>query len=323
MAPFNKEILQKYIDGKCTPEEEQELLKWLDYNDIDKYELAEFKEIAERRLQKNWNILARQIPALQVTGSFRRWRQRRKLWLAAAVVGGLIVLGAGLSIWLGRENVIGYYAKYGEVKSVVLPDGTVATLNATSSIVLDDDYNQTNRLVYLQGEAFFQVKQHAGKPFIVQAEKLHITALGTSFDVSAFGNDNSITVALKEGKVAVKVRTDETKQVILTPGEEVVYHKEHPEQLKVERQFDEKERLAWRKQIIYFQNADLQEVKHKLERFYGVTIDATAIKNPAWKLSGEYRNETLENVLKSLSFNYGLYYNIDGDRVILTEKQTK
>lgn len=320
MAPFNKAILEKYIQGKCTPEEEQELLNWLDYNDLDEYKLAESKAVVEKRLQKNWNLLARRIPALKITGSFTKWNERRKLWIAAAVIGGLIILGVGLSLQPGNRHSISYSTKYGEVKSVLLPDGTIAILNATSSIVLADKYNKTNRTVYLEGEAFFQVKQHAGKPFIVQAGKLHITALGTSFDVSAFGNENKITVALKDGKVAVRMRLKGKKQVILAPGEEVIYDKGHPKQLKVERQFDEKEHLAWRKQIIYFQNANLQDVKHKLERFYGVTIDARAIRHRAWKLSGEYKNETLDNILKSLSFNYGLQYDIEGNRVILTEE---
>lgn len=320
MAPFNKELLEKYIRGNCTDDEEQELLQWLDYNDIDEYAVTESRKKAEKRQEKNWLALTRQIPVLKIGGSFTKLIRKRKLWTAAAVISGLIILGAGLSIWLTGRSLVSYYANFGEIKSVHLPDGTIVILNATSEITLDAGFNKKNRIVYLKGEAFFDVTRHAGKPFTVKAGKLNITALGTSFNVSAFENNSKITVALKSGKVAVENDARNEKKVILKPGEGAVYSENAPEKIRIEHRLDDKEQYAWQKQIIYFHHADLQEVVHKLQRFYGVSIDAHSLENTHWQLSGEYKNETLKNVLESLSFNYGLNYSIEGNKVTLKEK---
>ncbi len=316
MAPVNRELIEKYLKGEYTPEEEQEILRWLDYNDLGEYEEVISRKRAAKQTLKKWRNLTKQIPELEFKGSFPFWTMKRKLWTAAAVLIGLIVFG-GIGFWLLNTPVTSYKTGFGEVKSISLPDGTIVTLNATSSILVGRYFNKKDRTVFLKGEAFFQVKQHAGKPFIVKAGKLHVTALGTSFDVSAFEQDKKITVVLKEGKVAVGTKKLKQEPVLLNPGEEVVFNEAEPKKLEVRQQKDKKEHQVWQQQILYFNDAGLQEVKHKLERFYGVKIDMKELEKQGWKLSGSYKNEPLENVLKSLSFSYGLKYEIEGDQVTL------
>ncbi|HYH57063.1 MAG TPA: DUF4974 domain-containing protein, partial [Anseongella sp.] len=124
------------------------------------------------------------------------------------------------------------------------------------------------------------------------------------------------TVSLRKGKVAVK-RTDTQEShapvFILKPGEEATYR----EGQLLKSRFIRKERLSWKEQVLYFRDAGLEEVVRKLERYYGVRFDCRDLENTSWKLTGEYRQQSLGDVLESLSFNYGIKYEISGNQVKL------
>jgi ferric-dicitrate binding protein FerR (iron transport regulator) len=147
-----------------------------------------------------------------------------------------------------------------------------------------------------------------------------VTVLGTSFDVSAFSDDPKVAVSLKEGKVLVEAEDHgENKQqnALLTPGEQAIFTKSTAN-LNVSS-LNPKASFGWQNQDIFFENADIDEVLRKLQRYYGVTFDTGLLKQRHWQLTGEYKNETLAEVLESLSFNYNLKYKIEGSRVILYE----
>jgi len=310
------------MQGQCTSEEESTVHRWLDENDIDHYPASYKEERSDKKLTKNWYRLTEQVNELKIAAYPGKRLKIRRLKVAAAIAG--ILLLALAATWYTTQQVkrtTTYQTTYGEVKRINLSDGTIVTLNAQSALDVPERFNKSNREVHLRGEAYFQVKHHADKPFVVHAGKLTITALGTSFDVSAFADDPEIAVALKEGKVLVKSILHQrmnTGEVMLNPGEEAVY-KKNTHDLLVNR-FNDKSRLAWQAQDIYFENADINEVLRKLERFYGVRFDAHLIKPRHWQLSGEYKNQTLQDVLESLCFNYNLKYRVEGQKVILYEK---
>src|SRR5699024_4120452 len=151
------------------------------------------------------------------------------------------------------------------------------------------------RMVYLTGEAFFDVKYKAQAPFLVETRDLSVKVLGTAFNVSAFANDEQQSVALKDGKVRVEIPG--AKSIMLLPGEEVQYRQEK-KKIAV-RELNTKEVTSWQRRVIYFDNATLQGVINKLERYYGVNIDAGNLKTGQWSLTGEYKNATLKEVLES------------------------
>lgn len=321
MDPIDKGLLVKYIHGNCTPEEESMILQWLDDNDADAYPAVHSARKSESKAKDGWEKLTARFEELKP--AFEEKKMSRKRWIWAAAV---IATFVSLTVFTFREGWwVDYEARYqtgyGEIKRVSLADGTIVTLNARSVLEVKKGFGHNTRTVCLTGEAFFEINKHAGKPFEVQAGKVNVIALGTSFDVTNFSNDARVTVSLEQGKVAVKTQTkDAGKQIILKPGESAVYEERAAEPLKIEEKFDRKERLAWQRQIIYFKNAAMPEVIGKLERFYGVEIDTDALAGKRWSLSGEYKGETLENVLQSLSFNYGLEYKIIGKKIWLYEK---
>lgn len=315
MTPVDKALLEKYIRGECSPEEERQVCCWLDERDIDDYpgihsdrKYARKMDAGWKQLVGNFEDLGKATPVRRFTG-VRRWR------MAAAVL--LLVMGSTFfyySRW-GYGGEKKYETSYGEVKSISLDDGTTVTLNARSILKIPKDFGRKHRDVQLLGEACFKVGPKAEQPFVVHTGKLSITALGTAFNVMAFSEEQEIAVSLTEGKVMVE--TDNIKGVTLDPGEEIVYTKDAG---RMQRgTFNSRERLAWRKMIICFENADIHEVLNKLERFYGVHFDINRLKPRLWRLTGEYKNAVLQDVLESLSFNYDLKYRIENRTVILYE----
>lgn len=320
MAPIDKALLEKYMRGECSPGEESLVHQWLDENDMEDYPDVHKEKKYEQKIQAGWLNLSKYFGELKIASSARRIPMLKQAWAIAAASVLMIMLAGYLYYRPYMSYEKRYQTTYGEIKSINLDDGTTVTLNARSTLEIRKGFNKKDRQVFLQGEAYFNIKHRPDVPFVVHAGRLAVTALGTAFDVTAFSDDPGIAVSLKEGKVLVqeeKSLRERAGDVVLAPGDEAVYTKS-THTLRVDK-FDPKERLDWRQQVIYFENADIGEALNKLERFYGVSFDTHLLKPRHWQLTGEYRNETLHDVLESLSFNYNLKYRIEGEKVILYE----
>jgi len=85
-----------------------------------------------------------------------------------------------------------------EADVVVLPDGTRVSLGTRTSFSYDSRYGKSERIVQLEGEAYFEVAKDKDKPFIVKTKEQSIEALGTKFNVSAYPTDSLLTTTLLE-----------------------------------------------------------------------------------------------------------------------------
>lgn len=315
MAPIDRALLEKYFNGECTPEEESMVYRWLDENDLDEYPDVHSERKYDRKQRKGWEQLSgldEGLRALPAPGS--TYASRGRWWVAAAML--IFLAGGGLlyvNYFRGYEKE--YTTSFGEIRSFRLADGSTVTLNACSVLKVRRGFGRQHRDVQLQGEACFDIHGQPGKAFTVHTGKLAVTALGTAFNVTAFTEDPQTIVSLANGKVLVA--KGDAPGVILAPGEEVVYTA--PEnQLKKEK-FDFRKRFAWKQMVIYFDNANIDEVLTKLERFYGVQFDISQLKSRQWRLTGEYSNPALQEVLESLSFNYDFKYRMEAGKIILSE----
>ncbi|MDN5214922.1 DUF4974 domain-containing protein [Fulvivirgaceae bacterium BMA12] len=252
----------------------------------------------------------------------------RHLGIAASIA---VVLGLsfGLYQFYGSENVantpdLAQYIKRENppgVKSVIaLADGTKVTLNAASSLEFPKGFKGEERLVYLEGEAFFEVQKNPEKPFIVITNKIATTALGTSFNIHAFPDKKQINVFLVEGKVKVEAFEDldqqqKTKETFLAPGEQVIYKKD--KQALKKGKFDSEIAIAWKEGILYFRKADFEEIIDKLEKWYGVKFKILNQNQQNMRFSGTFQNETLKNILEAISYSQRFEYQINGDHVTI------
>lgn len=209
--------------------------------------------------------------------------------------------------------------KYGERKTINLPDGSTVILNGASVLSIAKDYNHNNRVIKINGEAFFEVAKDKKRPFIVISGNTITTALGTSFKVKNYNGRPDITIMLSTGKVNVKEISDAkeiTKEMLLLPGEVA---KIYDYKTSEKKQFDEQELLNWKNGKISFSMANMNEIKDKLYDIYGVSLVATNLpKNKNLAFTGSFQQENLKSVLDAISFVNHFIYEIKDDKIYIT-----
>ena len=148
-----------------------------------------------------------------------------------------------------------------------LPDGSKVWLNAASSLRFPTAFIGKERTVYLEGEAFFDVKTDARKPFRVKVGELTVDATGTQFNINAYPDEAGILTTLSEGRV--EVRSGGT-MVTLKPAEEVLAHQKG--HLTPVRKADLESTLAWTNGKFVFNGADVPAIMRQIGRWYDVDV---------------------------------------------------
>ncbi|HEY1201020.1 MAG TPA: FecR domain-containing protein, partial [Niastella sp.] len=122
-----------------------------------------------------------------------------------------------------KQHIVAVRNRTDKNTAVHLQDGSVVELSAGSELRYDEPFSAVNRHVYLSGKGFFKVAKDAARPFTVYCHDIATTALGTSFTITAWPNNNNVSVALHTGKVVVQQtgNTAHMNDVFLTPGQEV------------------------------------------------------------------------------------------------------
>jgi len=219
----------------------------------------------------------------------------------------------------------------GEKKNIQLPDGSVVMLNAASKIVIDNSYGISARNVYLEGEAFFDVKHNPAAPFIVHTPMMDVKALGTAFNVKAYLNDNFTETSLIRGLVEVTLKDSSNHVMVLHPNEKISWAKHTGTKInnidsailqKVEtlslkegltRAFKVSDsgsikEIAWIENKLIFQGETFEEIAKSLGRWYGVKIQFKDDAIRTYRFTGIFEKEDLYTILdflkESRHFNY-------------------
>lgn len=239
----------------------------------------------------------------------------------------LIILAFGYLIIRNIENappedtsvaIIEKINPAGQKSKTFLPDGSEVWLNAESKLSYPEMFSDSIREVLLEGEAFFSVVKNPEKPFVVRTGNISTTVLGTSFNIHAYTNEPSTYVALQSGKVKVDIKSAQgNREMFLEPGEGISYNRSS--HLTVKEEFDEDILLGWKDGIINFEDANVDQVFSTLSRWYGVEFEIKNKKNESWTYEGTYKDETLENVLKGISFTKSFSYDFVNPKYVIVE----
>jgi len=195
-----------------------------------------------------------------------------------------------------------------------LPDGSSVWLNAASELKFPPNFNKyAQRKVILNGEAYFEVAKDA-KPFIVVTGQQEVKVLGTHFNISGYGEEETTKTTLLEGSVSI-LNLRSNLSTILKPGEQNL--------LKGNRmhiyQVDTEEAIAWKNGYFTFNREDLGSIMRKISRWYDVEIDAPA--NPLLmqkEFSGTVsRFGNVSDVLEMLELTDEVRFKIEGRRIII------
>lgn len=315
-------ILEKYIHGSISEEEYNELRQKA-RDDSDR----SIPDMLDDCWQKDLNIHS--MPRSVKERTRRRIDERikkdlRRLWLkrASAIAASLLLPVLILStVYLYTE--VNHYKQIPNIVSVnggqragiTLPDGTIVHLNSESKLTYTPDFNGKLREVVLEGEGFFEVTPNKEKPFIVKTSVFDVEVLGTSFNVSAYNDENIVETALIEGKVKLTMNKYPSKPVYLTPSQKFVYSRnDRKGSISI---MEEDSELAWKQGILAFNAVPLTEVFRKIERWYGVTIhfDKDTIVND--KFTGQFKMISIQEMMNILRMHYNLKFKIENNDIYI------
>ncbi|MGM9478301.1 FecR family protein [Pedobacter sp. GSP4] len=256
----------------------------------------------------------------------------------------LLLLFAGLmyTLYQRQGNMLPYakkiVAKRGEKKKITLSDGTLVYLNADSKIELGDDFNQKERSVKLSGEAYFDVKHDASKPFFVQTKDFKISVLGTAFNVKSYTNEDESAATLVRGTIKLEDNTGLNKNtVILKAGQKITYHLLKALTNPRLPAMDAAERLpkievnnltllnkevvesAWTNNNLIFANDNFGDIKARLERWFNVTIEFEDKELAGYTYTGHFENEDLITILNTLKKVKRFNFKQKGEHITITK----
>lgn len=196
-----------------------------------------------------------------------------------------------------------------------LPDGSKVKLNAEGKLRFPQMFSSNERVVYLTGEAYFDVVRNEDKPFKVVTENIEVKVLGTSFVVNAYTEELQELVLVESGKVEVTGKN--AGSVLLYPEQMTLYNKASPSLAKATA---DPKFMAWKNETLYFKEAGTDELIKSLERWYDVEIEIINPSDTEVLVTGEFINQSLRNVLTGLSYTSGFDYQINDNNVKITIK---
>jgi ferric-dicitrate binding protein FerR (iron transport regulator) len=271
-----------------------------------------------------WNELASRIEkesgvahTLGVSKGTGRYIPAGRFYRMLAVASVLLILGFSslfyfVKVDTGLQHSVQTYSSLTGKSKVILPDGSEVWLHSNSTLSYDN-FNKNNlREVSIAGEAYFDVKKDAGKPFVVHVNDVKVKVHGTSFNINAYDKSSHVLVSLFEGKVSMDVTG---KQVFLSPGEEG-YYDVNTRLLSVKKG-DVDFARSWSNDHLRFENKNLRQVCRYLSKWYAVDIDVDPAIADNQSYTFTLRDESLEEVARILSRINAIDYQFNENNKLL------
>lgn len=314
------EIIIRRLNGEASTAEQDELHQWL------KEDPAHQSEFDNLRML--WNDSA--AAALHSFNTENAWQKvsshisfpkESKVvpmfpWKKAIAIAASVLVIVGVFYFYNKTSKTEWKDIMAGVsnKSIQLPDGTVITLRKGSKLKIPNNYGKDSRKVQLKGEAYFQVQHDEKYPFYLTTSKSLIRDIGTAFLVES--NDSTEQVIVTEGEVSFSDKADKMKELILKAGEAAILKEKNPE-LKIVKS---KNSLAWKTNVLVFDNTDLSLVAEDLKDYYNVDVQLSQdLQADSILVTAQFSNESLENVIKELHLFTGLNFRMHDQTVFVSK----
>lgn len=359
MDHLSDEYLLRSLNGNLNKDEIRELQEWVNSSAENLLEFEAYCKIwlgtaihltnSKFDTQTAWDKISKQILNNDadkglVDNKLNNRRLRKSFEIAAMFI-LFFSLGFAASLLVNSQKnnqspnkSCEIITPQGSKSQVSLPDGSTAWLNAGSKLSYKSDFNNTERIVNLEGEAYFKVKSNKEKPFVVQTTYLKVKAYGTVFNVKAYPEEKTIEATLVEGIVEIvtedKTKSDKTYSYTLNPKQNIIYHidsglSELPAEItannkdvgvkktevvgkmvQVISNIKPELYTSWKDENWIVEGISLNDLAILMERRYNtkITIQDDALK--LYKFTGTIKNETLEQVLVILSLTTPLEYQV-------------
>jgi ferric-dicitrate binding protein FerR (iron transport regulator) len=311
----------KYITGKESREESGQLQAWLKEDPVHQKlfeQIKNEKKIAEavtefdaRDKEYAWKRYLEQVTALSLQKVLFRWKIAAVFFFVVGCAGILAYFSvkSNLPVLDSSEKLYTTVStNAGQNSKIVLPDSSVIWLNSGTTLSYNTDFSLNNREIRLQGQAFFQIARNEKVPLFVAINGFKIKVLGTKFDVSAYPEDPKIDVVLESGSVELLHEQDQSFDHILKPGEKAEFD------LKTKNvsisPVNVYKYTSWKDGVLIFENAPMDEVLEKLERWYNIRIEVKDQKIYGLVFNATIINENVDEIFDLIRYTCSVNYQI-------------
>lgn len=315
-------ILIRFHEGEATPEESAMVTAWLEKSADHRTTFettvaiwehaAHAKQFQEINLSEEWEQLkAKAGPQATVRPMKSRFAWRHIGWAAVAAV-LLLVLISGIRSWTQQQpnttwQVAQSLPDADQALALSLADGTHIWLNRDSKLEYPASFDGKERLVRLEGEAYFEVAKNPEKPFVVLAGKSKTEVLGTAFNLSAYEEIGEVLLSVQEGKVRFSSTFLKGGEAILTATQQARI--DPAGQLERIEEALHPNTLSWKTGKLIFEESPLWKVLLAVGHQYQVAIrwaDASEGKDCA--ITTTFEGGELQDILEELAAIAGLRY---------------
>ncbi len=289
--------------------------KWLD-NTLSPQELVQFQQLPEYEdyvLISNY-AHAFKAPDFDTEAAFTKILTRKdnkrntpKLWVSLAAA--IAILIAGAYFFTQSTSNTEVTTTIAQQETITLPDNSQVILNAMSSLSFESDTWENNRIVTLDGEAYFKVAK--GSKFTVQTTHGSVSVLGTHFNVQE--RDEIFSVATFEGLVYVE--TPRFKANL--PAGKMMY--EYNDTVVERTLHSQNTGPSWLEKISIFDSAPYSAVIAEMERQYDITIKLSTSQTNAL-FTGSFTHTDLSQALETITIPMGLKFSVAGTIVTLEQE---
>ena len=310
---MNKELLYKYFRSETSPEEDSQVVKWVEASVGNRDSF-----LHERKL---WNISVLQQGSEEWSNveKTKRFRAKRVIiWQAASVAVMLLLF---VSLWfnvsnnsnVSKQTVI---VPIGQRVNLILADGTSVWLNSNTRFTYPSDFNSKTREVEIQGEAFFEVAKKNDCPFIVHTSKYQVEVSGTTFNVYAY-DGCPFETDLVEGQVKVRAITSSDADIVLNPNEKARESGDllHKLQSSKTNEYDMR-----KDGILVFNDEPISNVLEMLGAYYDTKIYMECPEFENYRCTSKFfYKDSVEYILKVIQrdLHYKIEKNIANNTIIL------
>jgi ferric-dicitrate binding protein FerR (iron transport regulator) len=313
--------------GESTIEEKKKFNNWINsniknesfYNQLKTYwqmseEKEEPSELVLERLRSKY--LSNDVVKLDFGNP------KRNFYLNILKYASILLLLIITSIYVSiEEDEVNYFTlnvPNGQRSNMVLPDGSEVFLNSGTTLKYAQNFNDKNRAVIVDGEAYFHVKHINNNKFIVKSPRMSIEVLGTKFNVNDYSTDKLASVYLEDGKIRAFDIKNVNKQFIMKPKNKLVVN--NIGNYKFDSDFSD-EQTVWRNNSIVFNKTPFNEVCKRLERWFDIKIkyDTSVVENI--KYSGSLNKLTISDALEFIKLTSPIEYKIIEREVYIEQRK--
>lgn len=325
MESKHTELIIGYLQGNLSEEKTDLFYKWVNESVSNKELFFEIKAMYDAGislgnafdLDQSWQRLLNKKERPQS----RKYRLLYQIASYAAVALIAVAVSSAYYFYYNDINSEMYSRYIGgdglEADVVELPDGTQVSLGSKTIFHFDKDFGKSQRVVYLEGEAYFEVAKQKDKPFIVKTKEQDIEVLGTKFNVMAYPLDSLVVTTLLEGSVRLTA-LNIGNSTVLKPNQQFVYNRNTGAAYL--KKVDAQQFISWTSGYYYFSEQSLKVILDRLSHVYGMqfTVDSEGLNNRTFT-GTFYRGQSIKDIMEIVNLSIPIKYKINERHVTISE----